>query len=294
MQNIFELGHDGSDGDVVETGREAKKEVCGRRDAYNGTEEGDERKESDSGSESTSSRDDSEEQGKDIRTEWMTIKIEDCIQSTEVFESLLENIMFVLCEPITLGFFPFFTHGKDTVADDIDPKRTEPEVGNEADSSDVATPERSQDGPPVPVQDGGPGGTKCKEENDARGSSSTDRIETETGGDCDEDKKDLKKIEDDENDCTKSPSEVAPARCQIGACNEWGLKYLNLLQDIQSESPDSIEKRNKFKKAVIYMMYGEVEVLYREASSALLEFCFCRHDGTVHTAFPCRNYSTII
>lgn len=48
----------------------------------------------------------------DVRDQWFRFKLHDIFQCTEVLDCLLENIQFFLGEPITLGFFPYFTHRK--------------------------------------------------------------------------------------------------------------------------------------------------------------------------------------
>lgn len=48
---------------------------------------------------------------KNRRNQWIFFVIPDSFQCTVILEALLENIQYGLAEPITLGFFPYFTHG---------------------------------------------------------------------------------------------------------------------------------------------------------------------------------------
>lgn len=61
------------------------------------------------------SDDDDENSGSgkiDLNNQWVGFKVHDCFVSPEVLECLLEAIQFIMGAPITLGLFPYFTHGK--------------------------------------------------------------------------------------------------------------------------------------------------------------------------------------
>lgn len=57
----------------------------------------------------------------ELKLQWMGLTVPDCFHCTEVLEGLLEALQFFLGEPITLGLFPYFTHGKHDDLNNVSP-----------------------------------------------------------------------------------------------------------------------------------------------------------------------------
>lgn len=120
MSTVLAVGGDGKNGSPVERqgiGGRSSSEVD---DSFEDdiADEPDEESEEDSMDEdgdtnSGAPRASTAAMSKCLEDQWVTVIIPDAFRSTEVFEALLENIMFVLGEPVTLGFLPFFTHDVD-------------------------------------------------------------------------------------------------------------------------------------------------------------------------------------
>lgn len=53
----------------------------------------------------------------EVKNQWVMFKVVDAFKCTEVLELLMENVQFVLGEPISLGLLPFFTHQHDEEGD---------------------------------------------------------------------------------------------------------------------------------------------------------------------------------
>lgn len=125
MTNLFGVSSDGGEGEPVHVTSprldmdmsKSLAEVLGEASGGQLSEQVDEHEEHESDVTDSS---DSEVEGKgkkcvrksgvDIKQEWVYFKLSDCFKCTEVLEALLENIQFVLGEPMTLGFFPFRPH----------------------------------------------------------------------------------------------------------------------------------------------------------------------------------------
>lgn len=133
LGQLFEIGKDGSDGDVVRSGDDEadiaqrrnwtltrRNSMVHRDSLSDSSDEEDIDSASSDGENSTweCAGEGSRSTMSEVKDEWIRFKLHDSFHCTEVMEGLLENIQFFLGEPITLGLFPFFTHGK---YDDIRP-----------------------------------------------------------------------------------------------------------------------------------------------------------------------------
>lgn len=126
MSKLFGVGGDGSNGTaVVREGRNRTLSVGsdgqGEEDFGTGGNEVDEEESSDDDEDGPGSNGNKRTTAfrKILENQWIYVKVPDAFQCTEVFEALLENIMFFLGEPVTIGFFTFFTHYGDD-ANDVD------------------------------------------------------------------------------------------------------------------------------------------------------------------------------
>lgn len=117
---LFSVDSDGSDGEPVKCGPTRHHvdestslamfldEESGDGDAGEEVHESDDRNSSDAGNEQAV-RASTDGTIVDIKEQWVYFKVSDSFKCTEVLESLIESIQFMLGEPVTLGFFPYRT-----------------------------------------------------------------------------------------------------------------------------------------------------------------------------------------
>lgn len=233
MSLLFSVNGDGEEGNPVDTGLAPKRHETDAHSVQENTPDQkckwDRNDGEDDSSDSSNGSEHSDRTGRNsdavngIRAQWVTFNVPGSFKCTEVLDCLLENIQFAFGEPITLGFFPYFTHKRDTVSAAVEGSgQDDGEAGHVYDFHHY----------PDGVGNGGHG------------------------------------------------------RCEW---DKWSLRYISLLEIINGDHADSSEEDRSFKRDVVNMLTEEVEQIHRDTSTVLLEFCYCRHDGTPEKEYPCGN-----
>lgn len=302
------------DGDTVQTARRRLQQATQNGDSVTEMDQDDmgiEGQGDGEESEDTDAIQDTDNAAVDFRNGWVYFKVADSFACTKVLELLMENINFASGEPLTLGFFLFFTHSADAMKAETETVQVESGVRNEMNLADEGdrddeTTHGTIEGEENHEDSGNSNagsGDRAMDRGDSVGSESeSDEGEQsnygalEPDGKCTEEN--VTAVDDElypnvsldrEAISSEKDSSVShrSGSGEDGVWDTWSRKYLETLYATADGNPETFETEYDRKIKAIDLLMEESEKLHKHFSVTLKQVSQCAHNGTHHRLFTC-------